>query len=84
MGQCTATSKRSKQQCRNWAIRKRATCRMHGGRSRGPRTQAGKERVRRAAIRHGGYTKEAKAKHKEVMELIKISKDTLASRVGCN
>jgi hypothetical protein len=50
---------------------------MHGGCSRGPRTQAGKERARRAVIKHGGYTKEAKAKHKEVMELIKTSKDML-------
>jgi hypothetical protein len=52
---------------------------MHGGRSRGPRTQAGKERARRDVIKHGEYTKEAKAKHKQVMDLIKTSKDTLSS-----
>jgi len=78
MGQCTATSKRSKQQCRNWAIRKRTTCRMHGGLSRGPRTKAGKERARRAVLKHGEYTKEARVKHKEIMDLIKASKDMLS------
>jgi len=77
MGQCTAISKRSKQRCLNWAIRKRTTCRMHVGCSRGPRTQAGKERARRAVIKHGEYTEEAKAKHKEMMEFIKTSKNIL-------
>ncbi len=50
---------------------------MHGGHSRGPRTKAGKERARRAVLKHGEYTKEAKEKHKEVMDLIKASKDML-------
>jgi hypothetical protein len=50
---------------------------MHGGCSRGPTTLAGKERARRAALKHEGYTKEAKANHKEVMKLIKTSKDIL-------
>ena len=77
MGHCTATSKRSKQRCLNWAIRKRTTCRMHGGRSKGPITQAGKEKSRQAVLKHGGCTKKAIAEHKEAMQLIKISKNTL-------
>ena len=77
MGQCTAKSKRSRQQCRNWAIRHRTTCRMHGGRAKGPRTVAGKERARHAVLKHGGYTKEALAEHKEVMQAIKTCKNTL-------
>ncbi|GEM_PF-5140904 len=51
---------------------------MHGGRSRGLRTQAGKERARRVVLKHGEHTKEAKAKPKEVMDLIKASKDMLS------
>jgi len=51
---------------------------MHGGLSRGPRTPAGKERARLAVLKHGEYTKEARAKHKEVMDLIKTSKDMLS------
>lgn len=77
MSQCTAKSKRSGKQCLKWAMRGRITCYMHGGRSRGPRTKAGKERARRAVLKHGEYTKEARAKHKEVMDLIKTSKDML-------
>jgi hypothetical protein len=30
-------------------------------------------------LKHGGYTKEAAATHKEVMQLIRISKDALRS-----
>lgn len=52
---------------------------MHGGCSRGPRTQAGKERARRAVLKHGGYTNEAKAQHREAMELIRHAKDVLSS-----
>jgi hypothetical protein len=77
MGQCTAISKRSKQRCLNLAIRQRTTCRMHGGRSKGPITRAGKEIARQAASRHGGCTKKVIAQHKEVMRLIKMSKDIL-------
>lgn len=66
----------SKQRCFNWAIRKRTTCRMHGGQSKGLSTQAGKEKSRQAALKHGGCTK-AIAEHKEAMRLIKMSKDIL-------
>ena len=31
----------------------------------------------KSGLKHGGYTKEAKAQHKEVMNLIKASKDIL-------
>jgi hypothetical protein len=35
-------------------------CRLHGGKSTGPRTPEGAERARQAALRHGFYTAEAK------------------------
>lgn len=34
-------------------------CRMHGGRSTGPRTAEGLERCRRSRLKHGHYTAEA-------------------------
>lgn len=77
--QCTAKSKRSRQQCQKWAIRGRDTCHMHGGRSRGPKTRVGKERSRKAALRHGGCTKGALALHREAMSLIRQSKNLLQS-----
>jgi hypothetical protein len=38
---------------------KNGRCRMHGGRSTGPRTPEGKERCRLANLKHGRYTREA-------------------------
>jgi hypothetical protein len=36
-------------------------CRMHGGKSTGPRTAEGLERMRRANTRHGSYSEAANA-----------------------
>lgn len=79
MSQCTAKSKRSGKQCLKWAMRRRATCHMHGGTAKGPITKAGKEHSRQAALRHGGHTKQAKAQHREVMATIRQSKNFLQS-----
>jgi hypothetical protein len=51
---------------------------MHGGWSKGPITQVGKEKSRQAPLKHGGCTKKAIAEHKEAMRLIKMSKDILS------
>lgn len=77
MNQCTAKSKRSGNQCLKWAVRGRTTCHMHGGTAKGPITKAGKERSRQAALRHGGHTQQAKTQHREVMALIRHSKNLL-------
>lgn len=34
-------------------------CRMHGGKSTGPRTMEGRERIARARRKHGRYSKQA-------------------------
>jgi len=39
--------------CRQPAMHGKARCRLHGGKSTGPRTVAGRERTRRACLRHG-------------------------------
>jgi hypothetical protein len=77
MSQCKAKSKRSGNQCLKWAVRGRITCHMHGGTSMGPVTKAGKELSRKAAFRHGGYTKQAKTHQREMTALIRQSKDLL-------
>lgn len=77
MSQCTAKSKRSGKRCLKWAIRGRNTCHMHGGKGNGPLTKKGKERARKAAFRHGAYTKEAKKLHQDAMDLIRKSKDII-------
>jgi hypothetical protein len=77
VAQCTAKSKRSKEQCQRWAVRGRRTCHLHGGKSKGPKTKKGKERSRLAAMKHGGYTKKALAEDQEARNLIRLSRDTL-------
>ena len=56
---CSAKSKRSGEQCRRPALRGKAVCDFHGGRSTGPKTEAGKARQRTAVLKTGDYTKEA-------------------------
>ena len=58
---CTAMSKRSGEQCKKPALKSSRTqkCEFHGGRSTGPKTEAGKARQRAAVLKTGNYTKEA-------------------------
>jgi hypothetical protein len=58
---CTAMSKRSGEQCKKPALKTSRTqkCDFHGGRSTGPKTEAGKARQRAAVLKTGNYTKEA-------------------------
>ena len=56
---CTAMSKRSGKQCKKPALRGKAVCEFHGGRSTGPKTADGKARQRAAVLKTGNYTKEA-------------------------
>jgi hypothetical protein len=49
-------------------------CRYHGGKSTGARTPEGKERARQAAVRHGGYTQDAKDLRRLVREIRTSSK----------
>lgn len=49
---------RQKTPCRAPAVRGRRRCRMHGGKSTGPRTIEGLARSRRAAWKHGVYSRE--------------------------
>jgi hypothetical protein len=60
---CTGKSKRTGLQCARPAIKgsKRQKCQFHGGRSTGPRTEAGKARIAAAHWKHGRETIAAKA-----------------------
>jgi hypothetical protein len=52
---------------------------MHGGKSTGPRTKAGKEHSRMARLKHGEYSKAAQDKYRQAMVLIRVSKNFLES-----
>jgi len=77
MSRCTAKSKRSGKQCKNWAMRKKSRCRFHGGKSTGPKSQAGRERIRTLHYQHGLRSKEAEKRQKETRQLIKDSMNFL-------
>ena len=56
---CAAKSKHTGNQCGKPAVKGKAVCQFHGGRSTGPKTEAGKARQRAAVISSGNYTKES-------------------------
>ena len=58
---CTANSKLSGKQCKKPALKTSRTqkCEFHGGRSTGPKTEAGKARQRAAVTTSGNYTESA-------------------------
>jgi len=56
---------------------KNGRCRLHGGKSTGPRTPEGIEIIRRAHLKHGEYTKEAIASRKEFNALLRQLKGTM-------
>ena len=58
---CKAQSSRTKVQCSKPALKGKAVCGHHGGLSTGPKTKAGKDRIRAAHFKHGEETLEAKA-----------------------
>jgi hypothetical protein len=56
---CAAKSKRTGNQCGRPALKGKAVCQFHGGRSTGPKTEVGKARQRASVITSGNYTKES-------------------------
>ena len=72
---CLGISSRTKQQCRHPALNtsKSSRCKWHGGASTGPKTQEGKDKIRKANTKNGAYTKaavtERKKKFAELNEL---------------
>ena len=62
---CKARSSRTKLQCAKPALKGKAVCGHHGGYSTGPKTKAGKDRIRAAHLTHGEETLEAKAERSE-------------------
>jgi len=58
---CQAKSKRTKLQCGAPALKgKSKVCKTHGGRSTGPKTEAGRQRCAQAKTIHGRETRESR------------------------
>ena len=67
---CQATSKRTRLQCGAPAMSGMTVCRFHGGKSTGPRTEAGRARCAAAKTIHGESTRKARAElSAELVEL---------------
>ena len=52
-------------------------CRLHGGKSTGPRTAEGLERMRRANTKHGSYSAETLQLMRTVRALLRQSRRVL-------
>jgi hypothetical protein len=68
---CNATSKRTKQQCMAPAIKGKAKCRTHGGKSTGPKTAEGKARCTEAKTVHGWESRQGRIERGEAMKRLR-------------
>jgi hypothetical protein len=57
---CQAKSKRTKLQCAAPALKGKRVCKTHGGRSTGPKTEAGRQLCAEAKTIHGRETREVR------------------------
>ena len=71
---CGARSKRTGKPCRGAAM-PNGRCKLHGGKSTGPRTMEGLERSRRANWKHGHFSREAKAERSRLRAAILVLRD---------
>ena len=55
--------------CKSWPVRGRRRCRMHGGKSTGPRTAEGRARIAAANTTHGERTKSALAERAKLAKV---------------
>ena len=59
---CNARSKRTGEQCKAAAVKGGAKCKWHGGRSTGPRTVEGRNRIAQANTVHGREASKVRSK----------------------
>jgi hypothetical protein len=67
---------RNGEPCRNAAM-PNGRCRMHGGKSTGPKTKEGLCSITVAATKHGFYAKKAKNERKQVRVLLQSGRELL-------
>ena len=69
---CTATSKRTRGQCKAPAVRGWTVCRFHGARGGAPKGTAN------GSYKHGFYTEEAQAERRFLSKLVRESRKMLS------
>ena len=83
MQRCRAMSKRSGEQCKNFAIKACGVCRMHGAHG-GPKTHEGFLSCKNAPLKHGYYTQEAKEEMLFMRMLMENEKETKSIDMKAN
>jgi hypothetical protein len=78
---CKAQSSRTKEQCKNPALKNKTVCKWHGGISTGPRTKEGILRIREAHLKHGEATKKARQERSSKSAMLRYLTDL---RNHCN
>ena len=73
---------RSGTPCQKPALRGKARCQLHGGKSTGPRTEAGRARIAAAQLKHGRLTKEKRAEAKRRAQVGRVIKAELRDIEG--
>ena len=68
---------RAGHRCRQPAMRK-GRCRLHGGKSTGPKTPAGRDRIRRVHLKHGRNTANAITERRRNPKLIQELRELTA------
>jgi len=76
MQRCKAKSKRSGEQCKNYALKGWGVCRMHGAHG-GPKTREGHFACKKAPCKHGLYSYAALQDLKSCRKLIRGSKSMI-------
>ncbi len=67
-GQRCGAKTRAGSPCKRPAIMQKGRCRLHGGRSTGPRSEEGRARIVAANLKHGQRTKEKLSENRERAE----------------
>ena len=73
---CGAKTRRGSP-CRRPANKRNGRCRLHGGRSTGPKSAEGRAKIAAANLRHGEFTQAKIAKRKEDAKIAKRLRDRL-------
>jgi hypothetical protein len=73
---CGAKARQNNNQpCRQPAMLNKERCRLHGGKSTGPKTAAGKLKSAQANLKHGLYTNAAMEEKREMQVMMRWRKD---------
>lgn len=76
MNICGARTKGTGEPCRRLPC-KNGRCKLHGGRSTGPKTEEGRRRCAEVNLKHGLKSKEALEEKRRIRELIQQCDDFL-------